>query len=251
MAASQDKLSEKNRKQIDKQMKKYYSAATRKTIEDFEATYNKLLATIAEGREATPADLYKLDKYWQLQGQLRAEMQKLGDRQIALLTKNFELQFFDIYYSIALDGGTAFNTLDKEVVQQMIQQIWCADGKTWSQRVWGNIEKLTETLNEELIHCVTTGKKSSDLKNILQERFGVSYTNADMIVRTELAHIQTQAAQKRYTDYGIQEVEIWADEDERRCDVCGKLHQKKYPVGAHVPIPAHPRCRCAIVPVVE
>lgn len=251
MAASQDKLSEKNRKQIEKQMKKYYGAVAQKTIEDFEATYNKLLATIAEGREPTPADLYKLDKYWQLQGQLRNEMQKLGDKQIALLTKNFELHFFDIYYSIALEGGTAFNTLDTEVVQQMIQQIWCADGITWSQRVWNNVEKLTETLNEELIHCVTTGKKSSDLKNLLQERFGVSYTNADMIVRTELAHIQTQAAQKRYEDYGIGEVEIWADKDERRCEVCGKLHQTKYPVGAHVPIPAHPRCRCCIVPVVE
>ena len=44
---------------------------------------------------------------------------------------------------------------------------------------------------------------------------------------------------------------LWADEDERRCEVCGKLHKKRYPVGANIPIPAHPRCRCCIVPVVE
>jgi SPP1 gp7 family putative phage head morphogenesis protein len=98
---------------------------------------------------------------------------------------------------------------------------------------------------------VATGKKTTELKNILQERFNVSYTNADMIARTELAHVQTEAAKQRYKDYGIQEVEVWADEDERRCDVCGELHEKRYPAGAHVPIPAHPRCRCCIVPVVE
>ena len=137
------------------------------------------------------------------------------------------------------------------IIQEMINQIWCADGKSWSERIWENAERLAETLNEQLIHCVATGKKTTDLKNLLQERFGVSYSRADALVRTEIAHIQTQAAQKRYEDYGIQEVEIWADEDERRCEVCGELHRKKYPMGAQVPIPAHPRCRCCIIPVVD
>ncbi|MBQ8763134.1 MAG: minor capsid protein [Clostridia bacterium] len=90
--------------------------------------------------------------------------------------------------------------------------------------MWGNTEKLIETLNEELINCVATGRNTNELKQLLQERFNVSYSNADSIVRTETAHIQTQAAKQRYTDYGIQEVEVWADEDERRCEVCGKLH---------------------------
>jgi SPP1 gp7 family putative phage head morphogenesis protein len=175
----------------------------------------------------------------------------LGDKQISLFNKQFQLEFFNVYDSIALDGEAAFTTLNTEAVEQMINQIWCADGKAWSQRVWSNIDKLTETLNEELIHCVATGAKSTELKRILQERFSVSYSNADMIARTELAHIQTQAAQKRYKDYGIEQVEVWADKDERRCDVCGKLHQTKYPIGAQMPIPAHPRCRCCIVPVVE
>ena len=108
-----------------------------------------------------------------------------------------------------------------------------------------------ETLNEELINCVATGKKPSELKRRLQERFNVSYHQADTIVRTETAHIQTEAAKKRYEDYGIQMVEVLADKDERRCEICGKLHQKRYPVGAQMPIPAHPNCRCCIIPVVE
>jgi SPP1 gp7 family putative phage head morphogenesis protein len=251
LAKAQTKLTNKNFKSIEQQMKKYYLGAMEQTIKDFEDTYNDYLRAIEDGREPSPATLYKLDKYWQSQAQLTKRLEKLGDRQAKLLSQNFELHFFDIYYSIAIPGSDAFNTIDNSLVQQMINHIWCADGKSWSQRIWENTQMLASTLNEELIHCVVSGKKTTQLKNLLQERFGVSYSRADALVRTELAHIQTQAANKRYEDYGVQEVEIWADEDERRCDVCGKLHEKRYPVGAAVPVPAHPRCRCCIVPVVE
>lgn len=251
MAQSQTKLTKKTIRQIEKQMKKYYGDAMKRTIADFEATYNKLLRAVGEGRQPTPADLYKLDKYWQAQAQMRKELQKLGDKQLVALSKAFEENFFEIYYSIGIPGLEAFNTINNEMVQQLINHIWVADGKSWSQRVWENNELLAATLNDELVNCVVAGKKTTDLKNMLQERFNVSYGRADALVRTELAHIQTQAAQKRYEDYGIQEMEVWADEDERRCKVCGKLHQTRYPIGSVPPIPAHPHCRCCIVPVID
>lgn len=248
---AQQALTDKNQKQIEKQMRKYYASTMKKILGSFEKTYNKLLLSMSEGREPTPADLYKLDTYWQMEGQLRQELRRLGERQTSLLSKQFELQFFDIYFSIAIQGEEAFSTIDTAIVQQMINQIWVADGKSWSQRIWDNTELLQEALNENLIACVVAGKKTSDLLNLLQNDFGVSYNRADALVRTELSHIQNQAAQKRYEDYGVQEFEVWADEDERRCDVCGKLHEKRYPIGSVVPIPAHPRCRCSIIPVVD
>ena len=251
MALSQTALTNKSIKQIEKQLKKYYSTTMSHIISDFEATYNKLLATAGEGKQPTPADLYKLDKYWQMQGQLRQELQKLGDRQISALSKIFEINFFDVYYSIGIEGLEAFNTINTEIVQQLINSVWVADGKSWSQRIWENTDLLASTLNDELIACVAAGKKTTELKKVLQERFGVSYSRADALARTELAHIQTQAAQTRYKDYGIQEMEVWADKDERRCEVCGKLHKTRYPIGTQPPIPAHPNCRCCIVPVVE
>lgn len=251
MAAAQAKLTQKNTKQIEKQLKKYFGSATKKVLEDFESTYDKLLLAVEEGREPTPADLYKLDKYWQLQGQLRQELRRLGEKQIAAMTKTFEVQFFDIYFSIALPGLEAYTTIDAEGALHLINSIWVADGKSFSQRVWDNTEKLIEALNEGLLHSVITGKQPSELKKQLQEQFNVSYNRADSLVRTELSHIQNTAAKQRYEDYGIKEVMVWADEDERRCEVCGKLHEKKYPVGAHVPVPAHPRCRCSIIPVVN
>ena len=251
VANAHSKLTNKNIKEVEKQLRKYYRDSMSRTIKDFEDTYNHLFNTIEDGREPTPADLYKLDKYWVLQGKMKKELQKLGDKQASKLSRIFETNFFEVYYSWGKKSNEAWSTLDTEAVKQMINSIWCADGKSWSERIWENTQKLASTLNEGLISCVAAGRKTSDLKKVLQERFSVSYSQADSLVRTELAHIQTEAAKKRYEDYGIQKVQIWADKDERRCEVCGKLHEKVYNLGEQIPIPAHPRCRCCIIPVVE
>ena len=251
MAKSQDTISQKNRKQIERILRKYYRTTAQGVIDDFEATFNKLLTTIEEGREPTPADLYKLDTYWKMQSQLDKQLQLLSERQQRKLLKAFRQNYWDIYNSIAVKGLEAYSTIDNDAVMQVVNAIWCADGKSWSQRIWENTAYLKETLNEELIRCVVSGKPSSYLKKALQERFSVGFSNADMLVRTELAHIQTPAANQRYKDYGIRQVEILADKDERRCDVCGKLHGKRYSINDVIPVPAHPRCRCCIIPVVE
>ena len=251
MANAQNAISTKTTKQIEKQLRKYYAAAAKRTIEDFESTYNKLLAQKAEGKDITQADLYRLDKYWESQGQLRQRLQKLGEKKISLLTKYFELDFFDIYHSIAIPGLKAFNTIDDKLVNQLINSVWVADGRTFSQRVWNNIDRLVETLNEQLIYTVVTGKKTSELKNLLQERFNISYRRADTLVRTELAHIQTEAAKKRYEDYGIQYIEVLVDADDRTCDECKALIGKKFPIHAVPPLPVHPNDRCTIIPVID
>lgn len=253
MNKAQDNLTKVHKEEIEKQLTKYYLRAEKQVIKDFEDTYNKILTdALNEQRTAlTPADLYKLDKYWQMQGQLKQELQKLGDKQISILSKQFEAEFFDIYKHISLPSLPRYTAISKEAVSQLINQIWAADGKAWSQRIWENMELLADTLNEELLHCAATGKSTSDLKRILQNRFNVSYGRADTLARTELAHIQTQAAKQRYLDAGVQRVQIWADKDERRCDKCGKMHEKIYNINEHIPVPVHPKCRCTIVPVIE
>lgn len=248
---AQDRLANKSIKEIDRQLGHYYKSSMEKIIDDFEATYDKLLATLAKGNEPTPADLYKLDRYWKMQGQLKKELQKLGDRSAVAMSELFTKHYLSVYESLSLPSAATYSTMDYKTAFQMINQIWVADGKSWSNRIWENTNRLADMLNEQLIHCVVGGKSTDDLKNMLQERFSVSYSAAESLVRTEIAHIQTQAAQKRYEDYGIQEVEVWADEDERRCEICGELHEKRYKIGEVMPIPAHPRCRCTIIPVID
>ena len=251
MRDAQDEQATKTIEETQKQIQAYYSKAMRRIIAEFEATYDKLLNTAKDGKPPTVADLYKLDKYWQLQGQLRAELQKMGDKETVLLAEQFEKTFQSVYNSLALPSQKQFSQMSKETVKQMISQIWCADGKSWSQRVWNDTERLQQSLNDRLIDCVITGKKTTQLNKFLQEEFNVSYNRADTIIRTEIAHIQTQAARQRYKDYGIREVEIYADTDNRTCPICSQLDGKRYGVDDALPIPAHPRCRCCVVPVVD
>jgi SPP1 gp7 family putative phage head morphogenesis protein len=251
LANAQAAITAKNQKQIEKQLAKYYANTMQRTISQFEKVHAKILKNTELGNSITPADLYKLDSYWQMQAQLRRELERFGNRQIAALSKAFETNFFEVYYSLKLDGLEAFNTIDKAGAMQIINSIWVADGKTFSQRVWDNISRLTDTLNDGLIDTIITGKKTSDLKKVLQERFNVSYHRADTLVRTELCHIQTQAAQKRYEDYGIQFVEVLVDADSRTCDKCKALIGKKFPINATPPLPVHPNERCTLVPVID
>lgn len=251
-ARAQEIITQKNTAEIERQLAKYYKRSLAKISKEFELTYKTFLLNVEQGLESSPATLYRMDTYWQMQSQLREELLKLGEKQIALFNKQFVAQYEQIYRAAAIvDNLGGFDAVSVEAAAQIINAIWCADGSTWASRIWKNTDKLQEALNQGLVDCVVSGANSNRLKQRLVEEFSVSFSRADNIVRTELNHIQTQAARKRYEDAGITEVEVWADKDERRCDICGKLHQKRYPVGAQMPIPAHPRCRCRILPVVE
>ena len=65
-AKTQERLTSKSIKDTEKQLKKYYKSSMEKILGQFEEVYLKLFLSISEGRKPTPADLYKLDKYWQL-----------------------------------------------------------------------------------------------------------------------------------------------------------------------------------------
>lgn len=248
---AQERLTNKSIKETEKQLAKYYRHTSENLQGQFLLTYKKVFEEMEMGKQPTPADLYKLDKYWKLQGQLKAELEKLGEKQIALYNKRFMEQYRNIYNSLALKYDTNFNALDDALIQQAINNIWCADGQSWSNRVWHNTEKLQQALNDSLLDCLLRGGDTNKLKEMLQYEFNVDYNRADTIVRTEMAHLQTTAAQQRYIDAGIEKVMVWADEDERRCDVCGKLHEKVYSIHEQMPIPAHPKCRCRIIAIVE
>ena len=256
---TQKALTDKSIAQTERKLRKYYRTTIKQVIADFEATYDKLLATVGEGKQPTPADLYKLDKYWEMQGQLKVQLEKLGDKEVKTLSNSFVKHYQSIYDSIAFKGSQAFHTVDEKMAYQMINQIWCADGKSWSSRIWDSKQRLSATLNEELVKCVITGKKTSDLNKMLMERFNVDYYCAKRLTVTEMAHIQTQASAQKYQDYGLKYYEFLADTDSRTCKggthSCASLDGKKFlfaemVVGKNAP-PMHPNCRCSILPVIE
>lgn len=251
-AKAQNALTDRGIAATEKELSRYYSRTMDRVMSLFEIVYNRAAeSAINNGRQPTPADLYRLDAYWKLQGELAHELERLGDKQARLYSRRFMEHWGTVYKNVAIPGGETFTHIDTAQARAMINAIWCADGKTWSDRVWQNTELLQQALNEGLTDAIIAGDNPDKLKRRLMEQFGVSYGRADTLVRTEMAHIQTVAAEQRYKDAGIEKVQVWAKEDERLCDVCGKLHEQVYRVGETMPVPAHPKCRCCIVPVIE
>ena len=257
-----NKISTKTESEINKQLDKYYSSVMRKVFEDFEATYNKLITTIGSGNPITVADLYKLDRYWKLQARLKQLCEQLGNKEVELLSKKFEEQWDEVYKKSALPSDEACIVPSESNAKQMINSVWCADGQTWSQRVWGNVSLLQETLNEQLVHVVVAGRSTRDLRKLLQERFDVSRSQANMLINTEVNHIQTASAAKRYEDAGLKQYMVLGRE-EGSCirgkkggkvdchNMDGKIFDyADMKVGTNAP-PFHPNCRCRIKPVVD
>lgn len=248
-------LTTKSINETNVQRTKYYRDAMRRIISDFEKTYNKVITAFGQDKQVTPADLYKLDRYWKMQAEMREELKKLGDKESALLSEKFERHWKDIYESAALPSEDNFVKYSSRNAAGMINEIWCADGKNWSQRVWHNVGKLQEELNSSLLDCVISGKTTKELKQKLQKDFGVSYNRAKSIVNTEMAHIQTQSAAQRYKDSGVEYYEFLADTDKSTCDICAALDGKRFKLiemkpGENAP-PMHPNDRCCIIPVIE
>lgn len=237
-AQNQSAITDKNILLAESQLRKQYRKLMKHIVADFESVYDKLLS---EKENPTPADLYKFQRYWELFAQVRVKLQKMGETQINLLTSVLEKNYETVYKSIPLPQ-TFPTTLDTSV----LKTVWCADGKTYSERIWENTEKLAQTLNDELVSCIATGKKTTELKNELRKRFNVSYSAVDCLTRTEMAHAQTLAAQQRYKDAGITEVEVWAEQDERKCDICGRLHKKRFPIDEKPKVPVHPFAGAAL-----
>lgn len=251
-ARAQNALTDRGIEATERELRRYYNRTMNKVMGLFETVYNRAAeSAINNGREPTPADLYRLDAYWKLQAQLAHELELLGDKQARLYSRRFMEHWQTVYKNIAMPAGAAFTQYDNEQARQMINAIWCADGQSWSNRIWKNTDRLQQALNDGLTASIIAGDNPDKLKQNLMEQFGVSYNRADALVRTEMAHIQTAAAEQRYKDAGIEKVQVWAKEDERLCEICGELHEKVYKVGEALPIPAHTKCRCCIVPVIE
>lgn len=246
-------------KQLQAKETKLYTRALEQSIKDFESTYNSILAQVEKGEQITPARIYSLDRYWEQNAELQARLKKLGNSSYKAMLDAFIKEYAGIYNGLVIPytGGkeSTFNKVNHSQVKEIIENnTLFPDGKKFSDRIWSNMSKLQDSIDENFINCLLTGKNTNQFGKVLRKRFGVSYSEANRLIRTESAAIMTQASVNRYKDTGINRVQFWADPDERTCEVCGKLHEKEFDInqlkmGVNLP-PLHPNDRCCIIPVV-
>ena len=122
----------------------------------------------------------------------------------------------------------------------------------------GVTESTKEAVREAVATWIETGAPLGDLARALTPTFGP--IRAEMIAATEVTRAYAEAngmVWRRLGEQGIIFKREWRTaRDERVCPVCGPLDgvivglEEKFPGGLAGP-PAHPRCRCWVVPKVE
>lgn len=123
---------------------------------------------------------------------------------------------------------------------------------TFSNRIWMHQDLLKADLDKLLQQGLIQGKNPRVLAKELEKRFAVTSTNAERLMRTELARVQTDAQVQSFIKNGFDEYTFNALQNALApaCDLCQPLDGKHFKIadmviGENAP-PIHPNCRCAI-----
>ncbi len=123
---------------------------------------------------------------------------------------------------------------------------------TYSDRIWMHQDLLKHDLEGLLSTGLIQGKNPNELARLLRKRFDVKISDAQRLMRTELARVQIDAQQKSYEANGFDEYEYIACGNGDVCEKCLALDGKVFPlnrmnIGENAP-PMHPSCHCSTGP---
>lgn len=241
----QDELLVKSSNFIEKQLTTAYKEVAKSIIADAEDLYLEML----ENGEITYGQLMRYDRFFRLNASINQELKRLGQREIEMLDRGM----IDLYLRTGelITNDPSWAVINRAFAEEAIKRVWCADGKSYSDRVWEHKTALQQQLQTGMMDCVIKGSDHRKLVRTLQERFDVAHSAADRLVRTELNHIQNQGAMRGYLDAGYTHYQFISAIDDRTCEECHDLDGQIFAFvdaqeGVNFP-PIHPNCRSNII----
>ena len=148
--------------------------------------------------------------------------------------------------------GWDFSALDDKQISKVVNKPWAVDGKNFSERIWGNRQKLVNELNNTLTQNIILGKDPQKAIDEIARKMNTSKTNAGRLVMTEEAFFSSAAQKDCFTELDVEQFEIVATLDSHTSDICRGMDGKHFPmsewkVGVTAP-PFHVHCRSTTVP---
>ena len=129
-------------------------------------------------------------------------------------------------------------------------------------RITANVESeidsmsadLKKQLTSSLLEGLEAGEGARDLSKRVAGDLAMDRNRAELIARTETMRAFNDTAVAQYRTADVEKVQWWAAIDDRTCDVCGDFggyHGKIFDIDKAPECPAHPRCRCVLLPVID
>jgi SPP1 gp7 family putative phage head morphogenesis protein len=166
--------------------------------------------------------------------------------------------YLDGYYHTAYELQKGFRIgwdiagLDQRQIEKVIRKPWAVDGKNFSERVWGNKEKLITEVHRELTQDILLGRDPQKAIDNIARKMNASKNNAGRLIMTEEAYFSSAAQKDCFKDLGVEQYEIVATLDSHTSDICRSLDGQVFPMkdfepGITAP-PFHVYCRSTTVP---
>ncbi len=186
--------------------------------------------------------------------EMAKSIRKLADDNESLIYDHLAATFENNYYTTCYE---LYKTMDdfafkKKVTTEyfdfLAKKPWTADGKTFSQKIWTNQERLINELSREFVVSATRGANIKESAKRLSQRMDIDYKRCVRLLNTEDSFFSNQAVLEAYKNTTSEQYRILATLDSRTCDVCGSVDLKVFNIkdakaGINLP-PFHPNCRC-------
>lgn len=148
--------------------------------------------------------------------------------------------------------GSNFAALNDKLIEKVVNKPWLADGKNFSDRIWGNKNQLINQLHTSLSHMCITGSGPDKAISQIASKMNVSKVNAGRLVMTESAYFSSAAQRECFKELDVERYEIVATLDGHTSDICQEMDGKvfkmsEYEEGVTAP-PFHVNCRSCTAP---
>lgn len=163
----------------------------------------------------------------------------------------------DGYYKTMFDAqkrmgaGVGFTTPGGKQLEMAVKEKWL--GQNYSDRIWNDKQRLVNGIEQMISQEFVRGRGPSVLAQEFSDKLGVSYSNAQRLIRTEINHISNKGSLQAYKDTGIVEkYQYLATLDNRTSEICQEMDGKIIDLkdakeGVNLP-PLHPYCRSTTIP---
>ncbi len=193
------------------------------------------------------SDFYRYNNLQKIEKQINDSILQLGTKE-ADFTKQ-ALQHATLVGSQAAADVLNTNVLNKSAIDELIKRPW--HDANFSDRIWKNKAQLINSLKSELTNGIIQGKSIYEVANTIDGRLDVGRGQTQRLVRTEYMHALNQGQIESYRAKGYTKLKWIATMDDKTSKICRKLNRKEFDIENLPDIPAHPNCRCTMVPVID
>lgn len=129
--------------------------------------------------------------------------------------------------------------------------------KAISVGVGNDIESISVDAKKKLTRIITEGIENGEgqakVARRIKDELGMVKNRAQTVARTETLNAYRAGAKSSYERNNVEEVEWYAALDDRVCDECAALHEKKFPIDdiPKVHGGTNINCRCIQLPVIK